>query len=161
MLPCSNRRCSVLPCADGVFMRQVNLPKGCEWLPSIDETLLVLSSTPTSLLIITLLLPRYRRPRTPRHKRPNPQYNPQHPTNHHKLEKRTTPTPIVQIIQRPLHPPPRPMPRAIQLLMPHLMPMLIEMRHVVVHALRETTRSRSRGPTLMVVRSIWTIRRVL
>lgn len=115
----------------------------------------------TSLLVIRLLLPRHRRPRTPRHKRPNPQNNPQHPTNHHKLEKRTTPAPVVQIIQRPLHPPPRPMPRAIQILMPHLMPMLIKMRHVIVHALRETTRSRPRSPTLMVVRPIWTIRRVL
>ena len=114
----------------------------------------------TSLLVIRLLLPRHRRPRTPRHKRPNPQNDPQHPTNHHKLEKRTTPTTVIQIIQRPLHAPPRPVPRAIQILVPHLMPMLIEMRYVVVNALRETTGSRSRS-CRMVVRPIWTARRVL
>jgi hypothetical protein len=113
-----------------------------------------------SLCIFLVLLLGHRHSSSARNKCSNPKNNSQHAAHHKELEQRTASSSVIQIVERPLDPPSSLMPRAVQLLVPHLMSILVEMRHVVVHALCETTRPGARSRR-MVVRPLWSTRSVL
>jgi hypothetical protein len=119
------------------------------------------TSMPISLRILLVLLLWHRHRSAARNKCSNPKDNSQHAAHHEELEQRTASSRVIQIVQCPFDPPSSLVPRAVQLLVPHLMTILVKMRHIVVHALRETTRPRARGRRRMIVRPVWSAGRVL